>query len=138
MPYVTRALCMYYVCCSVSQEEEGPVDEVLDVLADVDYSDNLYEEVQELDEEIGHQQQPVSSAASQSFSSSHHHQVDYSSQQQEQEVEDEVRLWWYIVSRDFAWTRPACLLDRQFPENLLFGQAKFSMKNEFSILTLWG
>ena len=89
---------MYLLSFSVSQGEEGPVDEVLDVLADVDYSDNLYEEVQELDEEIGHQQQPVSSAASQSFSSSHHHQVDYSNQQQEQEVEDEVRLWCYTVS----------------------------------------
>ena len=27
-----------------------------------------------------------------------------------------------------ARTRPNCLLDRQFPENLLFGQAKVSMK----------
>ena len=29
--------------------------------------------------------------------------------------------------RDLARTSPACLLDRQFPENLLFGQAKFSV-----------
>ena len=33
----------------------------------------------------------------------------------------------YSVSRskDLARTHPACLLDRQFPENLLFGQSKF-------------
>ena len=31
--------------------------------------------------------------------------------------------------RDLSKTRPACLLDRQFPENRLFGQAKNSLKN---------
>ena len=30
---------------------------------------------------------------------------------------------------DLARTRPACALDRQFPENFLFGQAKTSIKN---------
>ena len=34
-------------------------------------------------------------------------------------------LW----DRDLARTCPARLLDRQFPENLLFGYAKISMKN---------
>ena len=33
-----------------------------------------------------------------------------------------------IRGRDLARTRPACLLDRQFPEKLLCGQAKVSMK----------
>ena len=31
--------------------------------------------------------------------------------------------------RDLARTRPNCLLDRQFPENLLYGQANIYMKN---------
>ena len=34
-----------------------------------------------------------------------------------------------IEGRDLARTHPACLLDRQFPENLGFGQAKISLKN---------
>ena len=34
-----------------------------------------------------------------------------------------------IGNRDLATIRPACFLDRQFPENLLFGQAKISIKN---------
>ena len=42
-----------------------------------------------------------------------------------------------IRSRDLAMTRPACLLDRQFPEILLFGQAKKFYK-EFSIFTFRG
>ena len=33
------------------------------------------------------------------------------------------------TDRDLARTRPACLLDRQFPENFPFGQANISMKN---------
>ena len=32
------------------------------------------------------------------------------------------------VNRDLARTRPVCLLERQFPKNLLFGQAKISRK----------
>ena len=35
----------------------------------------------------------------------------------------------YTVNRDLARTRPTSLLDRQFPDNLLFGQANISMKN---------
>ena len=31
-------------------------------------------------------------------------------------------------TRDLTRTLPTCLLERQFPENLLFGQAKISMK----------
>ena len=34
-----------------------------------------------------------------------------------------------VLTRDLARTRLACLLDRQFPENLLFGQANFAMLN---------
>ena len=34
-----------------------------------------------------------------------------------------------MTGRDLASNRPAYLLDRQFPENLIFGKAKFSMKN---------
>ena len=37
-------------------------------------------------------------------------------------------------SRDLARTRPACLLDRQFPEKLFFGQRKNSMKNSQFLL----
>ena len=37
--------------------------------------------------------------------------------------------------KDLVRTCPVCLLDRQFPENLLFGQAKISMKN-FQLLRL--
>ena len=33
-----------------------------------------------------------------------------------------------LGDRDLAKTCPTCLLDRQFPEKLLFGQAKISMK----------
>ena len=35
----------------------------------------------------------------------------------------------HMLVRYLARTCIACLLDRQFPENLLFGQAKISMKN---------
>ena len=31
--------------------------------------------------------------------------------------------------RDLARGRPACILDRQFPENFLLGQATLSLKN---------
>ena len=34
-----------------------------------------------------------------------------------------------VSSRDLARSRTACLMNRQFPENLLFGQATFCMKN---------
>ena len=34
-----------------------------------------------------------------------------------------------VEIRDLARTRPTGLLDRQFPENLLFGQAQVSEKN---------
>ena len=34
-----------------------------------------------------------------------------------------------IQAKTVARTRPACLLARQFPGNLLFGQAKLSMKD---------
>ena len=33
-----------------------------------------------------------------------------------------------IWVRDLARTRPTCLLDRSVPKDLLFGQAKISMK----------
>ena len=42
-----------------------------------------------------------------------------------------------IHTRDLARTRLACLLDRHFPKNFLFRQAKVSIKN-CSILTFWG
>ena len=43
--------------------------------------------------------------------------------------DDNVQAWKAGTS-SFPGTYPACLLDRQlFPENLLFGQAKISMKN---------
>ena len=39
------------------------------------------------------------------------------------------RLGASLLSGSIARTRPACLLDRRFPENLIFGQAKISMEN---------
>ena len=42
-----------------------------------------------------------------------------------------------LVRRNLARTDPVCLLERQFTENLLFGQAKFFYE-VFSILTFWG
>ena len=34
-----------------------------------------------------------------------------------------------LLYRNLASTHPACLLDRQFPKNLLFEQANISIKN---------
>ena len=41
-----------------------------------------------------------------------------------------------LGDRDLARTHSACLLESQFPD-LLFGQAKYSMKR-FQFLTFWG
>ena len=42
------------------------------------------------------------------------------------------------AARDLARTSPVCLLDRQFTENLPFGQAKISRKTIRTILTFGG
>ena len=43
----------------------------------------------------------------------------------------------WVLIRDLARTRPAHVLDKQFPENHLFGQAKISIK-KFTFLDLGG